>query len=158
MPKIVDHDAYRRSLAERAARLFSEYGYGALGMRKIATHLGVSKSALYHYFPTKEDLFLACTNQVMANFDPDIVDPTASEEENLRCLTDVFQKDFASEMALTFDYLRGKSQAEIANDEAMQLALKAYRDLVESVVGPSRTEEVLAGLFGSLMVAYFSGR
>ena len=34
-------------------------------MRGVAQHLGVSKSALYHYFPTKEALFLACTQQVM---------------------------------------------------------------------------------------------
>ena len=52
-------------------------------MRKVAAYLGLSKSALYHYFPTKEHLFLACTRQVMGGLDRTFIDATASDEENL---------------------------------------------------------------------------
>jgi hypothetical protein len=66
-------------------------------------------------------------------------------------------QDFAAEMALIFDYLRGKSQAEIAQDEAMQLALSAYRGAVAAIVGETRSEQVLAQIMGELMLAYLSG-
>ena len=70
MPKIVDHQAHSQHLAQRAAGYFSDHGYAGTSMRAVAQHLGLSKSALYHYFPSKEDLFLACTKQVMAHLTP----------------------------------------------------------------------------------------
>lgn len=158
MPKIVDHEAHSQDLAQRAAKYFSDHGYAGTSMRKVADYLGVSKSALYHYFPTKEDLFLACTKQVMAGVDADLVDPKLSEEENLARLTDVLRRDFATEMALIFDYLRGKSPTEIAADEAMQVAMDAYRTVAVRIVGEKRAEDALARLIGVLMLDYLSGR
>lgn len=158
MPKIVDHEAHSQDLAQRAAKYFSDHGYAGTSMRKVAAYLGVSKSALYHYFPTKEDLFLACTKQVMAGFDEDVVDPELSEAENLARLTDVLRKDFSTEMALTFDYLRGKSPTEISQDEAMQVAMEAYRTVAARIVGEERAEDALARLFGVMMLDYMSGR
>tara|TARA_R110002049_G_scaffold295840_1_gene483522 strand:+ start:18761 stop:19237 length:477 start_codon:yes stop_codon:yes gene_type:complete len=158
MPKIVDHEAYSQNLAQRAAKYFSRHGYAGTSMRKVADDLGVSKSALYHYFPTKEDLFLACTKQVMSGFNADLVDPALSEQENLARLTDILRGDFAAEMALTFDYLRGKSPAEIAADEAMQVAMDTYRNAVTSIVGEKRAEVTLACLFGGLLLEYMSGQ
>lgn len=57
MPKIVDHDQYRRELLSQCFDLFAEKGYAALTMRQIAQGLGVSTGTLYHYFPSKEGLF-----------------------------------------------------------------------------------------------------
>jgi len=158
MPKIVDHEAHSQDLAQRATKYFSDHGYAGTSMRKVADYLGVSKSALYHYFPTKEDLFLACTKQVMAGVDADLVDPKLSEEENLARLMDVLRQDFAIEVALMFDYLRGKSPTEIAADKTMQVAMEAYRTVAAHIVGEKRAEDALARLFGVLMLDYMSGR
>lgn len=57
MPKIVDHDQYRKELLNQCFDLFAERGYAALTMRQIAQGLGVSTGTLYHYFPSKEGLF-----------------------------------------------------------------------------------------------------
>lgn len=57
MPKIVDHDQYRRELLNQCFDLFAERGYASLTMRQIAQDLGVSTGTLYHYFPSKEGLF-----------------------------------------------------------------------------------------------------
>jgi AcrR family transcriptional regulator len=157
MPKIVDHDAYSRELALQAASYFSAHGYAGTSMRKVAAHLGLSKSALYHYFPTKEALFLACTQMIMGGAEADLLDPALSEGENLDRLCRAMQPTFASEMALVFDYLRGKTQAEIAADEAMQLAVMNYRKLVACIVGEDRAEEELERLLGRLLLSYLSG-
>lgn len=57
MPKVVDHDQYRRELLRQCFDLFADQGYAALTMRQIAQALGVSTGTLYHYFSSKEDLF-----------------------------------------------------------------------------------------------------
>jgi AcrR family transcriptional regulator len=57
MPKIVDHDLYRKELLGKCFDLFAEKGYAALTMRQIAIGLGVSTGTLYHYFPSKEAVF-----------------------------------------------------------------------------------------------------
>lgn len=57
MPKIVDHDAYRKELLSKCFDLFAEQGYGLITMRQIAQGLKVSTGTLYHYFPSKEAIF-----------------------------------------------------------------------------------------------------
>ncbi|MFM6108895.1 MAG: TetR/AcrR family transcriptional regulator [Sphaerospermopsis kisseleviana] len=57
MPKIVDHEQYRKELLGKCFNLFAEKGYGTITMRQIAQSLGVSTGTLYHYFPSKQALF-----------------------------------------------------------------------------------------------------
>lgn len=59
MPKIVDHKEYRRTLLDKAVVTFSEQNYADVSMRDIAEDLDVSTGTLYHYFPSKEELFCA---------------------------------------------------------------------------------------------------
>lgn len=66
MPKIVDHQAYRRELLERAAPLFLHYGFEALTTRRLARQLKVSTGTLYHYFQSKEQLFECLVQEWMA--------------------------------------------------------------------------------------------
>lgn len=57
MPKALDHDEQRRTLALSCVPLFAQRGYAGLNMRSIATELGVSTGVFYHYFPSKAALF-----------------------------------------------------------------------------------------------------
>ncbi|MBW4595303.1 MAG: TetR/AcrR family transcriptional regulator [Brasilonema angustatum HA4187-MV1] len=57
MPKIVDHDLYRKELLSKCFDLFAQKGYSAITMRQIAEGLNVSTGTLYHYFPSKQALF-----------------------------------------------------------------------------------------------------
>ncbi len=52
-----------RRIRDAAARLFARYGFHGAGMRLIAEEAGVSIGALYHYFPSKEDVFMAVLRQ-----------------------------------------------------------------------------------------------
>lgn len=42
----------------------AERGYAATSLDEIAEVLDLSKASLYHYFPSKEDLILACLDRV----------------------------------------------------------------------------------------------
>jgi len=55
----LDVDERRRQLLERGAELFTSHPYDELSMSKIAAETGISKSLLYHYFPSKRAFFEA---------------------------------------------------------------------------------------------------
>lgn len=48
-----------------AARSFSKDGYQSTKMTRVATLSGVSRAALYKYFPTKESLLLALHHRII---------------------------------------------------------------------------------------------
>jgi AcrR family transcriptional regulator len=61
MPRVraSDYDAKSQSILDSAAALFAKVGYPNAKMQDVATACGATKSMLYHYFPTKDDLLYA---------------------------------------------------------------------------------------------------
>jgi AcrR family transcriptional regulator len=61
MPRVRadDYDAKAQAILDSAAALFAKVGYPNAKMQDIAKECGASKSMLYHYFPTKDDLLFA---------------------------------------------------------------------------------------------------
>jgi AcrR family transcriptional regulator len=49
-----------RRAEEAAARVFAERGYDRANFDDIAKELGLRGPSLYHYFPSKEEMFLQC--------------------------------------------------------------------------------------------------
>jgi AcrR family transcriptional regulator len=56
-------DDRRRQLLELGAKLFATHSFGELSMARIAREAGISKALLYHYFPSKQDFFVATLQQ-----------------------------------------------------------------------------------------------
>jgi AcrR family transcriptional regulator len=52
-------DERRRQLLEAGARVFTAHSYDDASMAEVARAAGISKGLLYHYFPSKRDLFVA---------------------------------------------------------------------------------------------------
>ena len=59
-------DERREQLIEAGARLFAEHAYEEISMREVAQAAGVSKALLYHYFPSKIELFKAAVAEKAA--------------------------------------------------------------------------------------------
>lgn len=66
------------TILEAARRLFVEKNYADVTITDIATAAGVSKGALYHHFPSKEDIYL----QMMHHFMGEIQAITQATAEN----------------------------------------------------------------------------
>ncbi len=58
MPKIVNHDEYRKKMLEKSLYLFTNKGFSNVNMRQIAAEIGVSTGTLYHYFSSKENILV----------------------------------------------------------------------------------------------------
>jgi len=50
----------RRATLRVAAKIFNEKGYHATSMDEVADEIGVTKTALYYYFSSKEQLLYEC--------------------------------------------------------------------------------------------------
>ncbi|MET0362416.1 MAG: TetR/AcrR family transcriptional regulator [Sphingobium sp.] len=57
----------RAALIAAARRIFTEKGYHAAGTHEIVAAANVTRGALQHHFPRKEDLFLAVFEQVQSD-------------------------------------------------------------------------------------------
>jgi Transcriptional regulator len=52
-------NAKRQAMMQAAVRLFTQQSYTAITMQQVATAWGSSKGTVFHYFATKEDLFMS---------------------------------------------------------------------------------------------------
>lgn len=52
----------KHRIMESALKEFAEQGYGASSVNNICSCEGVSKGIIYHYFQTKDELYLACVD------------------------------------------------------------------------------------------------
>jgi TetR/AcrR family transcriptional regulator len=59
------YEAKREALLREAASAFNRQGFHATSLEDIAQRLGVTKAALYHYFPNKQTLLMACFRKAM---------------------------------------------------------------------------------------------
>ncbi|HZG31396.1 MAG TPA: TetR/AcrR family transcriptional regulator [Ensifer sp.] len=54
-----------RAIREESLKLFARHGYDAVSMRQIAAAVGVQASALYQYFPTKQQILVTLMKEHM---------------------------------------------------------------------------------------------
>src|SRR3954471_19238288 len=58
-----DREAVSRAILDAARELFVAEGYSNVSIRKIAEKIEYSPAAIYSYFPSKDDIFLALAEE-----------------------------------------------------------------------------------------------
>jgi len=165
VPKVVDHDQYRKELLESCIGLFAKEGYTALTMRKIATALGVSTGTLYHYFPNKEALFLGVVQEV-GRQDLEAAAqaiPLELPDEMLPqlILHFVAEKEhwFLQQHLVFCEYLRGKKPREVRSDPSLRETAAIYHGSVARLldIQPEQAKTLLFFLKGLIIERFFDG-
>lgn len=95
MPRVRsdDYETKSQAIMDCAAALFAKEGYPAAKMQDVAKACGATKSMLYHYFPTKDDLLFAMLSEHLQRLIQGIEESLASTDqprERLRRLVEVY--------------------------------------------------------------------
>ena len=126
-------DERRRQLLERATALFATHGYDELSMAKLAREAGISKPLLYHYFPSKRDLFEAVLSD-------------AAEEHLRRIDTDDTLPPVAQLTAAVDAYLTWIEENTGAYEKLLRSAgIPEVRELIDRVRDET-ARRILAGI------------
>jgi AcrR family transcriptional regulator len=70
--RTAQHDAKRAAILSEAARLFNSQGSRATTLKDIAESLGLTKTSLYYYVKTKEELIYQCYMAALAQHHSDL--------------------------------------------------------------------------------------
>ena len=95
--RATDFEEKRRGLLDNAAAVFAEQGMEKASMSQIASFCAVSKSLLYHYYPSKDALIYAIIITHLEELDEAIEaadDPNEAPEKRLRRLVGVVLENY----------------------------------------------------------------
>jgi AcrR family transcriptional regulator len=126
----------RRQLLDAGAALFAQHAYEEISMRQIAEAAGVSKPLLYHYFPSKNDLFMSAVTEAASELQG-LIEPSGEG-------TPVEQLTASLDAYLTWIEENGRTWSKLMQSAA---ALPEARELVEGFRAQTM-ELVLARLTG----------
>lgn len=147
MPKIVDHEAEKERIARSSIELFREKGYEGISFRALARELGISKSGLYHYFPSKEDLFSCCGTLLLSDMASEL--DIAGETDPVSLLTSLARSmlpQFRGEIRLLLDYIR-----IFPEQEELSRFMDGMRELLIPICGETTCPAVIKLILGDLL-------
>jgi len=160
MPKVVDHEQYRKELLLKCFDVFAEKGYASITTREIAKVLGVSTGTLYYYFPRKEDIFEQLIEQTCQQ---DFLWFT-SELEGTHTLVDRFEvlgnfiieheDRFIKEIYILVDFCQQQGAEAVRQNIALTRIREASKRFLANVFGfssPTIVEFVFAHIEGLLL-------
>ena len=130
----LENDERRRRLLELGTDLFTRHAYDEISMAQIAREAGISKALLYHYFPSKQDYFVATlatgAEELRARVEPD---PDLPPAEALTAAIDAY---------LAWIEDNADAYAKLLQSAA---TVPEVRELVEGV-RTTTVERILAGI------------
>ncbi len=164
-------------LLETAQDLFNRHGYHRTGIDKIMQASGVSKTTLYKYFRTKEDLVLELLAQRSAAIldtmnmrVSDLVtgDEEASSRERVGAIVDVISDWVAGDAFCGCNFIRAVSEYEPENEAITKLARQhkaAVKGLIrEQLIGVPKAqceqlaEDIMLIIDGAIVSAHVRER
>lgn len=152
-----DYDKRRDAIVEKAAGLYARNGFLGASVADLAKACKMSKSLIYHYYPSKEDILLA----VMSSHLNELVDvlsvsmANGDALEKLRVLTRGFMKKYvgaaASQKVLLneLDNLPADKRRAIVGQQLGIVAAveQLLREILPSLVKQERLQRPIAMLY-----------
>jgi AcrR family transcriptional regulator len=137
----------RERILDDAARLFARGGYDGTSLGDLAAAIGVTKAAIYHYFPSKKDIYDAIIVRTLAGLLSAVSAATAgagsADEALLRFMTahaDHFEEHHDGFLAMLVGY--GGMENAVMLAKAQHL-----RDDYENLLGSIVSEGIRSGVF-----------
>lgn len=147
----ISRDEKMEEILGAAERRLAEGGYEALSVAGIARELGIAQNAVYWYFPSKDDLFVAALRRLLAGIvarKPSHQD--ADDVERILWFTDQFEElstlraamterarssqvvaDFVAELDGLLDQMLSNTLQGHIPDAELPIAVDAFRATVD---------------------------
>lgn len=165
MPKIVDHDQYRKELLQGCLALFAERGYGSITMRQIAKGLSVSTGTLYHYFPSKESIFMQLVQELceqdISNFFAQ-APKDGSVEERLQAVVDFILQNaqhYHQQILLWVDFFQQTREGEEGEAQFLRQVWDSTRDALADylqLTDPTKVDFIMVFVDGLILQFIYS--
>jgi AcrR family transcriptional regulator len=145
MPKVVDHEQYRKELLGKCFNLFATKSYGSITMREIAQGLNVSTGTLYHYFPSKQALFEQLVEEIsQQDVSAALAEMRGSKtlEETMTALGKYLVKNEDYLIKWTYiwvDFCQHQDINELRNNNVFKRANRNYQQAVCELLGVQDT-------------------
>lgn len=128
-----NYDLRREAMLDQAAALFARHGFLRVSMAELAAECAVSKSLLYHYFPSKEDLLYEVMtshlDQLVEDVDA-VVARIGEDREKVSDLIHAFMRHYVGAAARQKVLL---NELESLPDEKRALVVTKQRSIIDSV-------------------------
>jgi AcrR family transcriptional regulator len=158
MPKVVDRDRYRKELLDKSFELFASIGYGKITMRQLAREMDVSTGTLYHYFPSKEAMFLQLAEELAQRDIGEFFAVTESTPVELgarvRKIADFVgdrREYFIKQISISLDYYQQQGVDSAAADSLFARIERETIDIIDNYLSIANKE--IAGF----IVAFLNG-
>jgi AcrR family transcriptional regulator len=95
--KTADSPDYRAKICEVAETLFAERGFDGTPIREIAEQAGATKALIYHYYQSKEALYLSLLEKDVSGVVTKLEEIAASDgdpEDKIRTVVQVFLEQY----------------------------------------------------------------
>ncbi len=116
-PIIVNKEEKTRLIARAALQLFSQKGYQATSVSRIAQTAGIGKGTIYEYFATKEEIFLAAIMEWSAQFNERIDEKSEGVKDPVQLL-----------------YIIAETMCEICDPEDLETMRIIYEVMQQTLV------------------------
>ena len=166
-------DEKRKRVLETAKAAFARYGFAGTNVNRVAETAGISVGALYKYFRTKEDLFLAIIEESHAFLEETLHSILASEPDFFRRIEAILRVAVRSaqddpdlirlyvactteELAPLADQLSGRIESVSAELYSRMVAEASAAGQIRRDVDPAVTAWLLDDIFLSVQFSYAS--
>lgn len=165
-PPATDSAETRRRILAIAREAFAVHGYEVTTNRDIANQAGVTPAALYHYFPSKADLYVAVSEDVQAlvsaRFNDAVLGRTTFVDRFDAVLDaahdlNVEDPSYARFLGAVRIDARRHPEMRIALDEAQLPTQKFVVDLVEEAVAAGDVDRSHRSMVLSFIITTLAG-
>ena len=162
----------RETVLRRAIDLFNQRGYDATSVGDLAADLGITKSAIYHHFDSKESMLAAALDEALEELNR-LVDASAATEaatayDRLRATIEGSVRILASHLPAVTLLLRVRGNSAVEQkalarrrhiDEQLATLVRqaAAEGALRSDVDPELISRLVFGMVNSLVEWYRPG-
>jgi AcrR family transcriptional regulator len=166
VPKIVDREQYSKQLLTESFELFAEIGYGKITMRQLAQKLGISTGTLYHYFPSKEAIFLQLVEELahrdISNFMIQAESVPPDIRSRVRAILNFTKENrdyFSKQLMIGMDYYQQQvGETDVLKEDLSQSYITVFEQLDrETIITINEYLQVSNYAIGEFILTFVNG-